>query len=197
LNEFCQKITSKAKKPEELLQQFRTGYQPRIAVTIDMIATGTDVKPLECLHFMRDVRSAGYFEQMKGRGCRIIDSDQFQQVTSDAKHKTRFVIVDAVGVCHSDKTTSKPLDRKPTVSLEKLLETFKTGAVDADVVSTLAASASTNRTPTCHSLTTGRPLPIPEAMRYTYVMVPGTGNAPNRERRLHDTCRACRQARAS
>ena len=138
-NEFCRKITSKAKKPEELLQQFRTGFCPRIAVTVDMIATGTDVKPLECLLFLRDVRSAGYFEQMKGRGCRIIDPDLLQTVTPDLRHKSRFVIVDAVGVCHSDKTTSKPLDRKPTVSLEKLLDTVKTGAVDADVVSTLAA----------------------------------------------------------
>jgi hypothetical protein len=101
----------------------------------------------------RDVRSAAYFEQMKGRGCRIIDSNQFQQVTSDAKHKTRFVIVDAVGVCHSDKITSKPLDRKPTVSLEKLLDTAKTGAVDADVVSTLAANLN-KRLEDCQRQTT-------------------------------------------
>ncbi|NTU50485.1 MAG: hypothetical protein HGA87_06390, partial [Desulfobulbaceae bacterium] len=40
----------------------------RIAVTVDMVATGTDIKPLECLIFMRDVKSEGYFEQMKGRG---------------------------------------------------------------------------------------------------------------------------------
>ena len=69
-NDFCQKITYRTtgKKPEELLQEFRNDYSPRIAVSVDMIATGTDVKPLECLLFMRNVKSANYFEQMKGRG---------------------------------------------------------------------------------------------------------------------------------
>jgi len=56
-----------------VLQQFRNEYYPRIAVTVDMIATGTDVKPLECLLFMRDVKSRNYFEQMKGRGTRTLD----------------------------------------------------------------------------------------------------------------------------
>ncbi|QDU44302.1 Type I restriction enzyme R protein [Symmachiella dynata] len=140
-NDFCQKITSKTtgKKPEDLLAEFRNAYNPRIAVTVDMIATGTDVKPLECLLFMRNIKSAGYFEQMKGRGCRIIDSDSLQSVTPDAKHKTHFVIVDAVGVCEQDKTASKPLDRKPSVSLDKILAAVAAGVVDADVVSTLSA----------------------------------------------------------
>ena len=140
-NDFCQKITSKTtgKKPEDLLNEFRNSYNPRIAVTVDMIATGTDVKPLECLLFMRNINSASYFEQMKGRGCRIIGSDDLQSVTPDTKHKTRFVIVDAVGVCENDKTLSKPLDRKPTVSLEKILNTVAAGAVSDDICSTLAA----------------------------------------------------------
>ena len=74
--------------PEDLLNSFRNSYNPRIAVTVDMIATGTDVKPLECLLFMRNVNSAGYFEQMKGRGVRVIDRDDLQSVTPDAKDKT-------------------------------------------------------------------------------------------------------------
>jgi type I restriction enzyme R subunit len=140
-NDFCQKITSKTtgKKPDELLNEFRNSYNPRIAVTVDMIATGTDVKPLECLLFMRNINSASYFEQMKGRGSRIISSDDLQQVTRDAKHKTHFVIVDAVGVCERDKTASKPLDRKPSVPLEKVLQAVAQGMVHPDVVSTLAA----------------------------------------------------------
>ena len=139
-NDFCQKITSKTTgaSPEDLLSQFRNSFNPRIAVTVDMIATGTDVKALECLLFLRNVNSASYFEQMKGRGVRIIGSDDLQSVTPDATHKTHFVIVDAVGVCERDKTVSKPLDRKPSVSLEKLLQTIATGVVDADIVSTLA-----------------------------------------------------------
>ena len=140
-NDFCQKITSKTtgKKPDVLLSEFRNSYNPRIAVTVDMIATGTDVKPLECLLFMRNINSASYFEQMKGRGCRVVSSDDLQAVTPDAKHKTHFVIVDAVGVCERDKTATKPLDRKPSVSLEKILQTVAQGVVSADIVSTLAA----------------------------------------------------------
>ena len=143
-NDFCQKITSKStgKKPEELLSDFRNTYHPRIAVTVDMIATGTDVKPLECLLFMRNIQSLGYFEQMKGRGCRVVDSDVLQSVTPDAKHKTHFVIVDAVGVCENEKTSTKPLDRKPSIPLDKLLTVVSTGAVSGDITSTLAARLS-------------------------------------------------------
>jgi type I restriction enzyme R subunit len=143
-NDFCQKITSKStgKKPDELLSEFRNSYFPRIAVTVDMIATGTDVKPLECLIFMRNIRSLGYFEQMKGRGCRVVDSDVLQSVTPDAKHKTHFVIVDAVGVCEDEKSATKPMDRKPSVPLDKILNLVAAGAASDDVVSTLASRLS-------------------------------------------------------
>ena len=104
-----------------------------------MIATGTDVKPLECLVFMRNVNSAGYFEQMKGRGVRVIDRNDLQSVTQDAQDKTHFVIVDAVGVCERDKTISPPLERKPSVSTRKLLQMAAMGMVHADLVSSLAS----------------------------------------------------------
>jgi len=87
-----------------------------------MIATGTDIKPLECILFMRDIRSRTYFEQMKGRGTRVINPDDFKAVTPDADHKTHFVIVDAVGVCETDKTDSRPLERKKTIPFEKLVQ---------------------------------------------------------------------------
>ena len=143
-NDFCQKITSKStgKKPDELLSEFRNSYFPRVAVTVDMIATGTDVKPLECLIFMRNIRSLGYFEQMKGRGCRVVDPDVLQSVTPDARHKTHFVIVDAVGVCEDEKSATKPMDRKPSVSLDKILNLVAAGAASDDVVSTLASRLS-------------------------------------------------------
>ena len=140
-NDFCRKITSKTTgaSPEALLSSFRNSYNPRIAVTVDMIATGTDVKPLECLLFMRNVNSAGYFEQMKGRGVRVIDRDDLQSVTPDAESKTHFVIVDAVGVCERDKTVSPPLERKPSVSTKKLLQMVAMGMVHPDLVSSLAS----------------------------------------------------------
>ncbi|WP_295392620.1 DEAD/DEAH box helicase family protein [uncultured Thiodictyon sp.] len=141
-NDFCVKITSKTtgEKPETLLQRFRNSYLPRIAVTVDMIATGTDVKAIECLLFLRNVNSASYFEQMKGRGVRIIDHDSLRAVSGyQTPSKTRFVIVDAVGVCARDKTQSKPLDRKPSVSFDKVLSLVAQGVVHPDLVSTLAA----------------------------------------------------------
>ena len=108
-DEFCQKITYQSDKPEELIAQFRNDSIFRIAVSVDMISTGTDIKPLECLIFMRAVRSSGYFEQMKGRGVRTINTDDLRAVTGDATAKTHFIIVDAVGVCDAVKTDSQPL----------------------------------------------------------------------------------------
>ncbi|MBX9584007.1 MAG: DEAD/DEAH box helicase family protein [Gemmataceae bacterium] len=140
--DFCQKITYRTtgKKPEDLLAEFRNSFNPRVAVSVDMIATGTDVKPLECLVFLRNVKSAGYFEQMKGRGARIASRDEIQSVGGeDAPAKTHFVIVDAVGVCEQDKTESKPLDRQPSVPLDKLLNNVAVGMAGPDLASTLAA----------------------------------------------------------
>ena len=139
-NEFCKKITYKVEEdPRSVLAQFRNGYYPRVAVTVDMIATGTDVKPLECLLFMRDVRSRNYFEQMKGRGTRILDHDDLKKVSPSAvSGKTHYVIVDAVGVTKSLKTASQPLITKPTVPLKDLAMGVMMGARDEDTVSSLA-----------------------------------------------------------
>ena len=121
-NEFCKKVTYQANDPKEAIRDFRNNYYPRIAVTVDMIATGTDVKPIECLIFMRDVRSKNYFEQMKGRGTRVLDKDDLQKVTPSAtENKDHFVIVDAVGVTKSRKTDTRPLERKPSVSMKELM----------------------------------------------------------------------------
>src|SRR5207247_2444881 len=111
----------------------------RVAVTVDMIATGTDIKPLECLLFLRDVRSRVYFEQMKGRGTRVLTPTDLQAVSgADARAKTHFVIVDAVGVCESDKTDSRPLERQRTVAFDKLLLGVALGKRDEDTLTTLA-----------------------------------------------------------
>jgi len=138
-NEFCKKITYKIDEdPKSLLNRFRNSYYPRIAVTVDMIATGTDVKPLEVLLFMRDVKSINYFEQMKGRGTRTIDSDTLMQVSKTAVHKTHFVIVDAVGATKSKKTDSRPLERKPTIALKDLLGAITMGVEEEDLFLSLA-----------------------------------------------------------
>jgi type I restriction enzyme R subunit len=123
-NDFCKKITYKAENedPESILQQFRTAYNPRIAVTVDMIATGTDVKPIEVLVFMRDVRSRNYFQQMIGRGTRSFSRDELIKVTPSAKlNKERFYIVDAVGVFKSIKVDYPVVDKKPSVPLKDLM----------------------------------------------------------------------------
>ena len=164
-NDFCQKITYRTgkvrvpkqvsredgavetvvewvdagDKPDGVLAFFRTTYNPRIVVTVDMIATGTDVRPLEILFFMRDVRSLNYFEQMKGRGVRVLSSDELRGVTPDAEAKDRFVIVDAVGVTDHPQIESRPLERQPHVPLDKLLEAVALGSTDTDLVSSLAS----------------------------------------------------------
>ena len=138
-NDFCKKITYQTEEdPKSVLASFRNDFNPRIAVTVDMIATGTDVRPLECLLFMRDVKSKGYFEQMKGRGTRIIDQDDLKKVSPSAEAKTHFVIIDAIGVTKSLKTDSRPLERKPTVPLKDLLYGVMLGASDEDTVLSLA-----------------------------------------------------------
>ena len=138
-NEFCQKITYAADNPEQILSDFRNNYNPRIAVTVDMIATGTDVKPIECLIFMRDVRSKNYFEQMKGRGTRVLGKDDLQKVTPSAtENKDHFVIVDAVGVTKSKKSETRTLERKPSVSMKELMLNVALGARDADTLTSLA-----------------------------------------------------------
>ena len=138
-NDFCKKITYAADKPESVLSAFRNDYYPRIAVTVDMIATGTDVKPIECLIFMRDVRSKNYFEQMKGRGTRTLGVDDLQKVTPSAtENKDHFVIVDAVGVTKSKKSDTRPLERKPSVSMKELMMNIALGAKDEDTLTSLA-----------------------------------------------------------
>ena len=143
-NDFCQKITYRTTglKSEDLISSFRTSYNPRIVVTVDMIATGTDIKPVEVVFFMRNVRSRSFFEQMKGRGVRTISSTDFNAVTPDAPNKDRFVIVDAVGVTETELSDSYSLERQPTVSFDKLLHLVGMGNRDPEVLSSLASRLS-------------------------------------------------------
>jgi type I restriction enzyme R subunit len=124
--------------PDEILANFRNSFYPRIAVTVDMISTGTDVKPIECVFFLRNVKSAGFFEQMKGRGVRVISPDKLRVVSPSAKFKDRFIVVDAVGVCEQDKTDSHTLNREPSKTLEQVLEYIAKGGIDPDALVTLA-----------------------------------------------------------
>ena len=144
-NEFAQKITYKTEgeTPENLIRQFRNEFNPRIAVTVDMIATGTDVKPLEIVFFMRSVKSRNYFEQMKGRGVRVMKNDDFKAVTPDAMAKERFVIVDAVGVCENEELNeTRPLDQNPNVPFSKLLKALRYGKPKKDNLSSMASRLS-------------------------------------------------------
>lgn len=140
-NAFCKKVTYRAEEDaDSILSSFRNDYNPRIAVTVDMIATGTDVKPLEVLLFMRDVRSRGYYEQMKGRGVRSLDGDSLKRVSNSADGaKTRFVLIDAVGVEKSLKTESRPLEKKPGLALKDLLQGVALGHRDDDTLLSLAS----------------------------------------------------------
>ncbi|NLC62376.1 MAG: DEAD/DEAH box helicase family protein, partial [Gammaproteobacteria bacterium] len=140
-NDFAKKITYRntGEDPKALIKAFRVDPFPRVAVTVDMIATGTDIKPVEVLIFMRDVKSEGYYEQMKGRGVRTIPDADLRAVTPDAQTKTRFILIDAVGVSESKKNASQPLERKRGLSFDALLEQIAMGRRDEDAVSSLAA----------------------------------------------------------
>jgi len=139
-NEFCKKITYKSDEdPKSILASFRNNYNPRIAVTVDMIATGTDVKPIECIFFMRDIKSKNYFEQMKGRGTRTLLKDDLRKVTPSASdNKTHYVIIDAVGVCKLLKTDSRPLERKPSIPLKDLMMNIAMGSREEDILLSIA-----------------------------------------------------------
>jgi type I restriction enzyme R subunit len=139
-NEFCKKVTyGSTEDPKSILTAFRNDYYPRIAVTVDMIATGTDVKPIECLLFMRDVRSANYYEQMLGRATRTLDLESLKKVSPSAtEKKLGYVLVDAVGVTASKKGNSRQLERKPSVSLKELMMNVITGNRDEDIFTSLS-----------------------------------------------------------
>ena len=140
-NEFAQKITyrSTGKTPEQLIKEFRTSYYPRIAVTVDMVATGTDIKPVEIVMFMRSVKSRSFFEQMKGRGVRVIKDADLRGVNPGENiSKDHFVIVDCVGVCERDKTDSRPMDQKKSVPFDALLQAVSLGNVEPEVLSSIA-----------------------------------------------------------
>ena len=97
------------------------------------------MKPIEVLIFLRDVRSELYFEQMKGRGVRSIEPTDLRAVTPDAEAKTRFILIDAVGVTESQKSIAPPLDRDRVIAFDKLLDQVAAGDRREDTLSTLAA----------------------------------------------------------
>ncbi|WP_439554039.1 type I restriction endonuclease subunit R [Flavobacterium macrobrachii] len=140
-NKFCKKITYRSDEdPKSVLQQFRNDYYPRIAVTVDMIATGTDIRPLEVLLFMRDVKSRSYYEQMKGRGTRTCSVEELKaKGTPTAKFsKDHFVIIDAIGVEQSQKTDSRPLEKVPGISLKDILTSVAMGNTSEEMLTSLA-----------------------------------------------------------
>ncbi|MFE2412778.1 DEAD/DEAH box helicase family protein [Kitasatospora sp. NPDC059408] len=146
-DDFAKKITYKSRQagedPDELIRALRTSPRLRIAVTVDMIATGTDIKALECVIFLREVRSAVLFEQMKGRGARTIDATELREVTPDGDErvrKDRFVLVDAVGVTDSPLVDARPLvpAGERQISLAKLLDKAGTKSISASEAEILA-----------------------------------------------------------
>ena len=130
---FVQKITYSAGDSNALIRDLRTEKEFRIAVTVTLVATGTDVKPLEVVLFMNDVKSEVLYTQMKGRGCRVINEDKLKEITPNADTKECFYIVDAVGVTESDKHIPKPgpggQGGKKIPTLMQLLEYLSHGEV--------------------------------------------------------------------
>ncbi len=145
-DDFVQKITYSAGDSSELIRHFKNEKTFRIAVTVNLVATGTDIRPLEILLFMRDVRSSILYTQMKGRGVRIIGDEQLRNVTPNAISKDLFFLVDAVGVTESDKYMPKPVEGRVPVpanpTLEQLLEQITHGYLSDYYLNMLASSLS-------------------------------------------------------
>lgn len=143
-NRFVQKITYSAGDSNELIRQFRNDKDFRIAVTCTLVATGTDIKPLEVVMFMRDVASEPLYIQMKGRGVRTIGDEQLRNVTPNAYSKDCFYLVDAVGVTEHEKSITAPSDGATTqlISLKELLEKITHGNVSDDYLRLLASRLS-------------------------------------------------------
>ena len=143
-NRFIQKITYSAGDSNELIRQFRNDRDFRIAVTCTLVATGTDIKPLEVVMFMRDVESLPLYIQMKGRGVRTIGDEQLRNVTPNAFSKDCFYLVDAVGVTEHEKTIPTATDEPTTkiISLKELLERISHGYIPDDYLQRLAATLS-------------------------------------------------------
>ena len=143
-NRFVQKITYSAGDSNELIRQFRNDKDFRIAVTCTLVATGTDIKPLEVVMFMRDVASEPLYIQMKGRGVRTIGDEQLRNVTPNAYSKDCFFLVDAVGVTEHEKSITSPSDSATTklISLKELLEKITHGNVSDDYLRLLASRLS-------------------------------------------------------
>lgn len=143
---YVQKITYTAGDSDALITDLRTTKDFRIAVTVTLVATGTDVKPLEVVLFMKDVHSDVLYTQMKGRGCRIISDDKLKEVTPNADTKECYYIVDAVGVTESEKHIPKPgvgPGPKRPLSLEHLLERLAHNEVSDDNLMLLRDYCST------------------------------------------------------
>jgi type I restriction enzyme R subunit len=142
---FVQKITYSAGDSNALIRDLRTEKDFRIAVTVTLVATGTDVRPLEVVLFMRDVRSDVLYTQMKGRGCRTIKDDKLREVTPNADTKECYYIVDAVGVTEHDHDIPAPGpgQNKKTLSLVQLLEHLAHGEVSDENLMLLRNYCST------------------------------------------------------
>lgn len=139
---YVQKITYSSGDSDALIRSFRNDKEFRIAVTCTLVATGTDVKPLEVLIFMRDVRSEPLYIQMKGRGTRTLGDDILRNVTPNAFSKDCFFLVDTVGVTESEKTVPAPgEDEGPTetITFKKLLERMTHGELPDGYFKLLAA----------------------------------------------------------
>ena len=143
--DFVQTITYSAGDPQKLIREFRNSRTFRIAVTVTLVATGTDIKPLEVILFMRDVNTYSLYVQMRGRGCRTINPDQLKAVTPNSNGKDQFFVVDAVGVTEhlfDDVTAGGETAGPAPLTLQRLLEQLSLGIVSDDNLRLLASRLS-------------------------------------------------------
>jgi type I restriction enzyme R subunit len=74
-----------------LLDQFKNNDMPRVALSVDMLDTGVDIRELTNLVFAKPVFSYTKFWQMIGRGTRLLEQDKLKPWCTE---KDTFLILD-------------------------------------------------------------------------------------------------------
>jgi type I restriction enzyme R subunit len=97
-----------------LLDQFTRNDMPRIAISVDMLDTGIDVREIVNLVFAKPVFSYTKFWQMIGRGTRLLESNKIKPWCPE---KDVFQIIDCWDNFDYFKLTPKGKEPKPQIPL--------------------------------------------------------------------------------
>ena len=117
-NDAVKKITGSIDKPSQMIRRFKNEFDPRVAVTVDLLTTGIDVPEITNLVFLRRVSSRILYDQMLGRATR-----KCSDLYGEGAPKLAFRIFDAVDIYNAllPITDMKPVVARPSLSFSQLV----------------------------------------------------------------------------